>query len=503
MGSARRRVFHHTARIWRWATTSAFVFGLLSLAWFVFRTGTKPSRAAYPCQQVAAANGAAWVATYLLPLLSVTGFVGENRSWRRKLVTVTAVVLVSAGAAWLSNGPGLLGMAAVDREVHLVLEETRATGSPASDVFVVSGTHGNDGGMTELIALMAEAGALFYRSTTAGPSCGPRGLIAADDVVLIKVNAQWDQRGGTNTDLLRSLIEAIVDHPDGFAGEIVVADNGQAQYGSRGAGGSLDWPRSNAEDRSQSAQDVVNAFAADHRVSAYLWDRITGIRVAEYDQGDAEDGYVVSEARSPSTGAVSAYPKFRTIHGTYVSFKHGIWDPERATYDSARLKLINMPILKPHMIFGVTGCVKHYMGVTSDRLTASAGARAHNSVGTGGMGTEIVETRFPTLNLLDAIWVSLTPGNGPSVYYNDATRVDVIAASVDPVALDSWASKHILVQGALETGGRNVSSLDPDGGGSFAMWLRFSMDELVAAGYRATVDETRMNVYVRELEPDP
>jgi len=29
------------------------------------------------------------------------------------------------------------------------------------------------------------------------------------------------------------------------------------------------------------------------------------------------------------------------------------------------------------------------------------------------------------------------------------------------------------------------------------------MDELVAAGYRATVDETRMNVYVRELEPDP
>jgi hypothetical protein len=119
------------------------------------------------------------------------------------------------------------------------------------------------------------------------------------------------------------------------------------------------------------------------------------------------------------------------------------------------------------------------------------------------MGTEIVETRFPTLNLLDAIWVSLTPGNGPRVYFNDATRVDVIAASADPIALDYWASKHILVQGALETGARNASSLDPDGGGSFATWLRLSMDELVAAGYRATVDETRMNVYVRELVPGP
>ena len=383
----RRGIIDRTARIWRWATTSMFVFGLLSLAWFVFRTGTKPSRAVYPCQRVAAANGTAWLATYVLPLLSVTGFVGENRSWQRKLVTIAAVVLVAAGAAWMTNVPGLLIAAAVDREVSLVLEETRATGFPASDLFVVSGTHGNDGGLSELIALMAEAETPFYRGAEVGVSSGPTGLIAVDDVVLIKINAQWDQRGGTNTDLLRSLIRAIVDHPDGFTGEIVVADNGQAQYGSRGAGGSLDWARNNAEDRDQSAQDVVNAFAADHRVSAYLWDRITRTRVSEYDQGDAEDGYVVSETRSLSTGAISAYPKFRTVHGTHVSFKYGIWEPEQEAYDSDRLKLINMPILKPHSIFGVTGCIKHYMGITSDRLTASAGARAHNSVGAGGMGT--------------------------------------------------------------------------------------------------------------------
>ena len=90
------------------------------------------------------------------------------------------------------------------------------------------------------------------------------------------------------------------------------------------------------------------------------------------------------------------------------------------------------------------------------------------------------------------------------VYYNDATRIDVIAASTDPVALDYWCAKYILMQGAQRTGRRSVS-FDPDSEvrGSFAQWLRLSMDELVAAGYRATVDEDRMNVYVREVEPSP
>ncbi len=501
MDKRQRRIIDRVTRIWRWVSTSAFVIGLLSLAWFVFRTGTKPSRATYPCQRVAAANGYAWLTTYVLPALSITGFVGEHRSTKRKLLTVAIVLLAAAGAAWIANGPGsgLLNAAVVDREIELVLDESRATSLPASNLFVVSGTHGNDDGVAELIALMAEQGTPFYGSDEAERTSGPTGLIAADDVVLIKINAQWDQRGGTNTDLLRSLIQTIVDHPDGFTGEIIVADNGQDQYGPRGSGGSLDWSRNNAEVRSQSTQDVVNSFAADHRVSGYLWDTITRNRVTEYDQGDTEDGYVLAKTVSPTTGALAAYPKFRSTDGTYVSFRNGIWDPDRQTYDSDRLKVINVPILKPHSIFGVTGCIKHYMGVTSDMLTRSAGARAHNSVGVGGMGTEIAETRFPTLNVVDAIWVSLTPGNGPQVYYSGATRVDVIAASTDPVALDYWAAKYILTQGARETGRSNVASVDPDSERSFARWLRLSMDEIVTAGYQVTIEEARMNVYVSEL----
>lgn len=100
----RRALIGRIVRAWRWA--SAFVIGLLSLAWFIVRTGTKPSRAAYPCQQTAAANGAAWLATYVLPLLSITRFVGKNRSWRRKLLTAAVVLLIAGGAARIAEGNG-------------------------------------------------------------------------------------------------------------------------------------------------------------------------------------------------------------------------------------------------------------------------------------------------------------------------------------------------------------------------------------------------------------
>ena len=160
--------------------------------------------------------------------------------------------------------------------------------------------------------------------------------------------------------------------------------------------------------------------------------------------------------------------------------------------------MINVPVLKSHSIYGVTTCVKHYMGVVSDKLT---GHNAHRSVGTGGMGTEMVETRMPTLNILDAIWVNANPGRGPRTSYHDATRVNVIMASEDPVALDYWAAKHLLMQVARLRGFEDTSSIDPDNTapGSFGEWLRLSMQEMQRVGYRVTINEDQMNVYVVSL----
>ncbi|TRO48668.1 DUF362 domain-containing protein, partial [Candidatus Bathyarchaeota archaeon] len=252
------------------------------------------------------------------------------------------------------------------------------------------------------------------------------------------------------------------------------------------------------EDTSRSIQRVVDGFSGAHRVSTYLWDRITTSKVDEYFMGDDADGYVVDEGASGGSALRVSYPKFKTELGTRISFRHGVWLPDASGYDGERLKVINVPVLKAHFIYGVTACVKHYMGVVSDKLT---GGDSHRSVRRGGMGTEMAATRVPTLNVLDAIWVNADPGGGPSSPYAQATRLNTVLASTDPVALDYWASKNVLMQAARLNGHVDLSRFDPDNAeeGSFGSWLRLSAEELEGAGHRFTLDEGRMNVYKESL----
>ena len=482
---------------------NTFVIGLSSLIWLVLRTGTKLPRAAYSCQQVAAANSYVWLATCVLPPFSaIIPKMSISLGRKRPIITLLALAAIAPATWRLNNTSGdSPSPASTNQTMRLTLTGRLAKLKPASDIFVLNGTSGNDHGVTKLIDLMGKQGQLFYKSPTTGKNKGPTGLIASNDTIIIKVNCQWGERGGTNTDLLKALTQAILQHPDSFDGEIIVADNGQAQYGSTGSGGSLDYSRNNAEDTSQSVQKVVDSFADSYNVSTYLWDTITTKRVGEYYEGNVEDGYVVDTTLNPRTGALVSYPKFQTEFGTFCSFKLGIWNPQTQTYDTDRLKVINVPVLKAHSGFGVTACVKHYMGVGSDKLTAQLGARAHNTIGAGGMGTEMVETRFPALNIIDAIWVNAKPGGGPRTPYDAATRTNVIAASIDPVALDCWAAKHILLQTSHRKGYSNVTSIDPDNttSPSFGQWLRLSMPEISKAGYQTTVDEAHMNVYVFQL----
>jgi hypothetical protein len=440
-----------------------------------------------------------------LQLLLATSWMpiaATSRRNRRMAVVIVTLMIGLSGVLLLYAAYQPPRDGTHDTLFSLSLTGQTASLSPASNVFVVNGTTVDDDGVATLITLMGAQGRRFYQSPTNGATQGPDGLFAADDVILIKVNSQWNQRGGTNTDVLTALLQALVDHPNGFTGEIVVADNGQAQFGSAGNGGSLDWAQSNAENHAQSVQDVVDTLASTDHVSTYLWDAITRRRVDEYDSGDLTDGYVVNATADAVTGLMVSYPKFRTLYGTYVSFTRGIWDPASETYDDARLKVINLPVLKSHGGYGVTAAVKHYMGVVSDQLTSDLGARAHDTIGNGGMGTELAGTRLPTLNLLDAIWVNAVPKHGPSAAYDEATRVNVLAASTDPVALDAWAAKHVLMQAAQRLGYTDRSSLDPEYTGqwsAFGNWLRRSQQALTRAGYTTTLNPAQINVYLRTL----
>ena len=78
---------------------------------------------------------------------------------------------------------------------------------PVVSMVFVEDTDGTDDGVRRLIRSMQSRGLDFYQTPSS-----PGGLIASGDVVLLKINCQWAERGGTNTDLLRGVIQAILDH---------------------------------------------------------------------------------------------------------------------------------------------------------------------------------------------------------------------------------------------------------------------------------------------------
>jgi hypothetical protein len=427
----------------------------------------------------------------LFPVLSASllGVVARTRGFLRKQSKVLFLILIIASSVLviqpLWRSPELVNAQNPSQEIQLNFSNRTATVSPSSSIYAVEGRQAAT--VDNLTGLMSQEGLDFYS------------MIQPNDVVLIKINEEWAQRGGTDTDVLKQLIQLIIDSPKGFTGEIVVADNGQW-------GGSMNWAESNAENHSQSTQNVVDSFSASHKVSTYDWIPIRDKQVNEYSDGDMSDGYVVNATADPITGLNVSYPKFQTVYGTYISFKYGIWNGQ--TYED-RLKVINLPVLKSHTNYGVTGAVKNYMGVLSNSLS-----NGHASIATGGMGTLMGETRMPTLTIMCAIWVNAIPDNydgaGPDTSYDTATRTNILAASTDPVALDYWVSKYILMQTAQAIGYSDTHTLNPDnkdGTGvsdkAFGIWLPEARDALLRAGFQVTTNEQQMNVCVFKSNMNP
>jgi len=495
-------------RVW-WSFSAV---GISSVLWLLMRSGARPTRLVYPCQRVAATNVHAWVGLSLMGLLI--------RLRRRVRAILPCSRLVPVGVAVV--GFAILGLVvgkALDplsagrfRELRQAADRMTEILSPSASVFVVKDGGGPVSGelrhpaVDTLIDLMGVHGVCFYQTDKKGMGFSPDGLIAADDVVLIKVNCQWGERGGTNTDVLKGLIYRITQHPDGFTGEIVVADNGQVVNN----GGSLDWPNSNADnpdnpnDHTQSAQDVVDLFSDSYKVSTYHWTTICDRAVAEFDQGAAtsmRDGYFVASTPYPPTNFRVSYPKFTTPYGTRISLKRGVYTVDKTgagSYDKSRLKVVNVPVLKSHSGFGVTACVKHYMGVVSQPLSDGHGYMAQ-----GSMGMLLADLGLPVLNILDAIYVNPIPWNGPSTSYGVAGEaVDTLMASLDPFALDHWASKNVLIPEARSRGYSDVSSMNPDNRyGEFRNYLQQSKDFVLAAGHPVTTDSKRISVFKAENEP--
>jgi hypothetical protein len=484
------------------------ILAVLSGFWIAFRSGSKPTRVLYPCQQAALSN----IQVFKVAVLALIPSIGRVRSFLGQIKPVAVLATLVVGTAFLTSSFAELGadfaLAQEDDYTRVPLDLTTYTSAEnISDLYIVQNAMGEQGNMDRsmriLLDMMESEGLSFYETASA-----PSGLVGSNDVVILKANGQWGSRGGTNTDLVKSVISAIGNHPDGFTGEVVVADNGQGL-------GNLDFYYANSYNHDQSLTDVVSSFNG-FNVSTFLWDTIRASVVDEYSDGDLTDGYVLNSTWTTETEIFTSYPKFRTTHGAYISFRNGVWNSETG-YDSDRLKVINMPVMKSHFRYGVTGCVKNYMGLPKGHIVSAVDPgipHEHFSIALGGMATLMVQTRAPVLNILDMLWVNAHPlessaRRGPWSSYTDASFTDIIGASIDPVALDYWASKNVLCGTADYLNYTEYSSLSPDyeplsdqyyGSDpmdeSFHNYLERSMNVLIDAGHTVTMDETKVNVFV-------
>jgi hypothetical protein len=209
-----------------------------------------------------------------------------------------------------------------------------------------------------------------------------------------------------------------------------------------------------------------------------------------------DSGYIVNPVADPQTGIKVSYPKFETDRGAYVSYKYGIWSPTTQTYDRDKLVVINIPVFKVHQAYGITAGLKNHMGV----VTTSFSTGSHVAVGEGGLGSFLAEVRLPDLTILDCIWIHAHPGHGPGCSYDHASRRDQLVAGVDPLAVDMWATKYIMVPQVIENGyayGEYTGWVNPDNPGSrFRIYLDLSMNEMLLAGIKTTNDYNAVNLHV-------
>ncbi len=348
-------------------------------------------------------------------------------------------------------------------------------------------TANHNAGIDELIAEMGRRDLKFYRTAGASAEAGSKGLIAVDDVVLIKVNAQWKYRGCTNSDVVQGFIQKILEHPDGFHGEVVIVENGQGRGSlacdTSSAYGGNSAVHANAEDESHSFLWLVSHFN-DPRVSAFLFDPIRGNFIGADDH--VSDGYRRFENVS--------YPCFTTAGGRRVELKEGIWTG--SSYASNH-KLINFPVLKHHDVgvSEITGAIKHMYGLVSMEDGQSS-FRHYGGLGET-CGKMMVSVQTPVLNIVDAIWVSHLSLDGRPE--STPFRANTLVASQDPVALDYHAAEYILYP--IDNNERHR----PDFGG-IASWLAAARTTIIGRGgfnqadrgiavAKPTLTESEMVVY--------
>ena len=363
-------------------------------------------------------------------------------------------------------------------------------------------------------------------------------LIDKDSIVVLKPNSQWWLQGMTNTDSMQVFIDLILNMP-GFAGEIIVADNHQdTKDNSRG------WTTDKPNGRFN-LNELVGYFNGNGHanVSKYHWHvagsnptplQMRGSGNAVVTSPSEGDGYVWPDDyyESPlGTKTLLAYPIFTSSYsGTTVDLKNGAYRDRK--YTGQPVRFINFSAINHHSAYaGVTASIKNYMGVVDMSCGYPAPQpKGYNNTHYNGASSTFKGLRWLAensphwrlrgyfRNLLDTRWslefkytggvlgafmkhirqadlniiTAQVIGWGSRTKPEMSVETKTILGSIDPVALDYWSAKHVLLPAtkaaAPET--EYVDLNDPDiVGGPFRDFLDECRREL-----GGTIDEDKIKV---------
>lgn len=383
---------------------------------------------------------------------------------------LTVNILPQSLPTWEVNNPV--------SKVFVMDEIPPTSGSLAAGNSAVPDEYLVDPAIDTLLLLMETQGTYLHRT-----SSRPFGIVGTDDIVIIKGSFQWDFRNTTSTDRIKGVIWQILNHPDGFTGEILVGDNTQWAP--------IDQNDNNSEDINQSILDVINTFQSKgYPVYLFEWKDIMNNVVTEYSNGDYNDGYPYD------TASKITYPKFKSPSGNhYISLRYGIWNATTHTYNHDRLCIIDFPVLKAHGWTGATLAIKNWIGVLTvayqnERYGGDDSMHNNYMFSEYALPAKVMQVTFPKLTIIDAAWT-----NPERNYGNNAAQLKMLLGSTDPFAASWYAAKYMLTPVAYYPENTNPDNV----AGTYYNCLNNWMNCMHDSGFTVTKDSSEISVLIDQF----
>lgn len=407
----------------------------------------------------------------------------ENISQKKSNKSSILVLIIAELLLTVNIQPQSLPIWEVNNPVSkvFVMDEIPPTsGSLAVGNSTVPDEYLVDPAIDNLLLMMETQGTYLYKSNT-----HPSGIVGSNDIVIIKGSFQWDFRNTTSTDRIKGLVWQILQHPDGFTGEILVGDN--TQWASTGE------DDNNSEDTEQSILDVINTFhSKGYPVYLFEWKNIMNNVVTEYSNGDYNDGYPYDPASKIT------YPKFQSPSGNhYISLKYGIWNATTQTYNHDRLCVVDFPVLKAHGWTGATLAIKNWMGVLTvayqnERYGGNDAMHFDYMFSEYALPSKVMQVTFPKLTIIDAAWT-----NPERNYGSIAIQLNMLLGSTDPFAASWYAAKYMLTPVAYYPDRTNPDNV----GGVYNECLNNWINCMHDSGFAVTIDSSEISVYNLSIIP--